>query len=128
MSPQFHMIAGAPHPVAPFSHAVEIDGLVTGQLPIDPRRDAAPLPPDVETQTRTTFANLVTVLNGVGLGLEHVVSARCFLTHFAEDYARFNSVYAEYFPADRLPARTCIGVTALALEARVEIDFVACRK
>ena len=31
------------------------------------------------------------------------------------------------FDAGRLPARTCIGVTALARGARVEIDFVARR-
>ena len=130
MTPLFHMIAGAPTPVAPFSHAVEIDGwvFVTGQLPIDPQHDAdAPLPPDVEAQTHLTFGNLVTVLGGLGLGLEHVISARCFLTHFYEDYERFNRVYAGYFPAERRPARTCIGVTGLARHARVEVDFIARR-
>ena len=37
-------------PVAPFSHAVEVDGwvLVTGQMPNDPTDEAAPLPPTVE--------------------------------------------------------------------------------
>ena len=46
----FHMAAGAPSPVAPFSHAVEVDGwvLVTGQMPNDPADEAAPLPPTVE--------------------------------------------------------------------------------
>ena len=40
----FHMVAGAPSPVAPFSHAVEVDGwvLVTGQMPNDPTDEAAP--------------------------------------------------------------------------------------
>jgi len=38
-----------------------------------------------------------------------------------------NAVYASYFPADRRPARTCIGVTALARGARVEIDLLARR-
>jgi hypothetical protein len=35
---KFHMIAGGPKPVAPFSHAVETDGfvLVTGQMPDTP--------------------------------------------------------------------------------------------
>jgi 2-iminobutanoate/2-iminopropanoate deaminase len=127
--PQFLMVPDAPRPVAPFSHAVETDGwvFVTGQLPIDPRRESAPIPPDVETQTRLTFANLITVLDAQGLGLEHVVCARCFLTQFEADYARFNRVYAEYFPSQRYPARTCVGVTALARSALVEIDFIARR-
>ena len=36
---KFHMIAGGPKPVAPFSHAVETDGFVfvTGQMPDTPR-------------------------------------------------------------------------------------------
>jgi len=38
-----------------------------------------------------------------------------------------NVVYRSYFPVDRLPARTCIGVTGLARGALVEIDLVARR-
>ena len=71
--------------------------------------------------------NLAIVLKGVGLGLEHVVSARVFLTHFDRDYAEMNEVYRSYFPSDRLPARTCVGVTALAVNALVEIDLIARR-
>jgi enamine deaminase RidA (YjgF/YER057c/UK114 family) len=67
------------------------------------------------------------MLAGLGLGREHVVTARVFLTHFDEDYQRMNRVYETYFSAGRLPARTCIGVTALALGARIEIDFIARR-
>jgi len=52
---------------------------------------------------------------------------RAFLTHFERDYAPMNKVYRSYFPADRLPARTCVGVTALARDALVEIDFIARR-
>ena len=125
----FMMIPSAPAPVAPFSHAVEVDGWVflTGQMPTDPEDDAAPLPAGIEAQTRRVMDNLILVLNGVSLGLEHVVSARAFLTHFERDYAAMNEVYRSYFPKDRLPARTCVGITALARGALVEIDFVARR-
>ena len=128
-NPHFMMIPGAPAPVAPFSHAVEVDGWVflTGQMPTDPEDDAAPLPAGIEAQTRRVMDNLILVLNGVSLGLEHVVSARAFLTHFERDYAAMNEVYRSYFPKDRLPARTCVGVTALARGALVEIDFIARR-
>ncbi len=121
------MMAGAPAPVAPFSHACEIDGwiFVTGQLPIVPADNS--IPEGLEEQTRLIFENLVTVLNDLGLGLEHVVCARCFLTHFYEDYESFNAIYASYFPEDKRPARTCIGVTGLARAARVELDFIARR-
>jgi len=127
--PVFHMLSGAPAPVAPYSHAVEIDGwvLVTGQLATDPDDDDLPLPDGVEAQTLKTMDNLRRVLAGLGLGFEHVLQARVFLTHFERDYAAMNTVYASYFPPDRRPARTCIGVTGLARGGLVEIDFVAKR-
>ena len=128
-NPLFHMIEQAPQPVAPFSHAVETDGWVflTGQMPTDPQDPQAALPEGIEAQTRRVMDNLVLVLEGLGLGLEHVVSARAFLTEFERDYATMNAVYRSYFPAGRLPARTCVGVTALAVQALVEIDFIARR-
>ena len=128
-APQFHLLANAPTPVAPFSHAVEADGWIflTGQMPTDPDDDAKPLPEGVVAQTRRVMDNLVIVLESLGLGLEHVIQARAYLTHFEEDYAAMNAVYASYFPPDRLPARTCVGVTGLARGARVEIDMIARR-
>ncbi|MBO6521497.1 MAG: RidA family protein [Rhodospirillales bacterium] len=127
--PIFHNFAAAPTHVAPFSHAVECDGWVqlTGQMPTDPDDDSAPLPGGVAAQTRRVMDNLVIVLGELGLGLEHVLSARVFITHFERDYEDMNDVYKSYFPADRLPARTCVGVTGLARNALVEIDMIAKR-
>ena len=123
------MVATGPRPVAPFSHAVETDGWVflTGQMPTDPDAPDAPLPDGIAAQTHRVMANLAIVLNGLGLGLEHVVQCRCYLAAFERDYAAFNKVYATHFPPDRLPARTTIGVTALAVGALVEIDVLAKR-
>lgn len=127
--PLFHMIAGGARPVAPFSHAVEADGwvLLTGQMPTDPQAPDAPLPDGIEAQTRAVMRNLQIVLAGVGLDLSHVLQCRIYLTEFERDYAAFNALYQTYFPADRRPARTTIGVTALAVGALVEIDMVARR-
>ncbi|WP_234455144.1 RidA family protein [Thermohalobaculum xanthum] len=128
-APLFHMIAGGPRPVAPFSHAVEADGWVflTGQMPTDPAAPDAPLPAGIEAQTRRVMENLRVVLGGLGLDLSHVIQCRCYLTEFERDYAAFNAVYQSFFPPDRRPARTTVGVTALAVGALVEIDMVARR-
>ena len=126
----FHMIGGAPDPVAPFSHAVEADGWVflTGQMPFTGTSNASAYPETVEDQTHQVMKNLQAVLAGCGLGLEHVACVRIFLRHFDEHYERMNAVYASYFPADRRPARTCIGVTGLARGALVEIEMIARRE
>lgn len=125
----FHLLSNGPRPVAPFSHAVEADGwvLLTGQMPTDPDAPDAPLPEGIEAQTRRVMDNLALILNGLGLDLSHVLQMRAYLTEFERDYAAFNATYQTYFPEDRRPARTTIGVTALAVGALVEIDCVAKR-
>ena len=127
--PIFHNFSGAPTHVAPFSHAVECEGWVqlTGQMPTDPEDDSKPLPNGIEAQTRRVLDNLIIVLSEAGLGLENVLSVRVFITDFKRDYDTMNEVYKTYFPEDRLPARTCVGVTGLARDALVEIDMVAKR-
>ena len=122
------MIEGGPRPVAPFSHAVETDGFVfvTGQMPDTPQAPGV-LPDGIEAQTRAVMENLHLVLAGLSLGFEQVVMARIYLTRFKQDYAVVNEIYRSYFAPDRLPARTCVGVTGLAYDALIEIDLV-CRK
>lgn len=126
---QYHMVKDAPTPVGPFSHAVESDGLIvlTGQMPTDPSNDSAPLPAGVQAQTRRVMDNLILVLKGIGLTLADVISVRIFLTNFERDYYPMNDVYKSYFEPGKLPARTCVGVTGLAVGACVEIDFTARR-
>ena len=123
----FQMIDGAPQPVAPFSHIVAVDGwyFLTGQMPTFPDDPEKPLPEGIEAQTKRVMDNLIIVLNGAGLDLSHVVQARVYLTDFDRDYAAMNDAYRSYFPQDRLPARTCVGVSGLAVGALVEIDMVA---
>lgn len=127
--PIHHMIASGPRPVAPFSHAVEADGwvFVTGQMPTDPNAPDSPLPEGVAAQTQRVIDNLKIVLGGIGLGLEHVTMARIYLTEFQRDYAAMNEVWVRNFEAGKLPARTTVGVTGLAVGALVEIDLVARR-
>lgn len=127
--PVRHMIASGPRPVAPFSHAVEANGFVfvTGQMPTDPAAPDAPLPEGIEAQTRRVMDNLRIVLGGIGLGFEHVVMARIYLTEFNRDYAALNALWPSFFAPGQLPARTTVGVTALAVGALVEIDLVASR-
>ena len=124
-----HMISSGPRPVAPFSHAVEAGGFVfvTGQMPTDPAAPEAPLPEGIEAQTRRVVDNLRIVLAGVGLTLADVTMARIYLTAFERDYAALNALWPSFFEPGKLPARTTVGVTALAVGALVEIDLVARR-
>ena len=129
MHPIFHLLPDAPKPVAPYSHAVEAGAFVfvTGQLATDPDDDSLPVPAGIAAQTHKVMANLARVLEGCDLSFANVVSVRIFLTDFKGDYAKMNEIYATYFAADKRPARTTIGVTALARDGAVEIDMIAVR-
>jgi len=68
--------------------------------------------------------NLKHVLTAANTSLENVVFVRIYLINF-QDFDKMNAVYESYFTSDKLPARTCIGVTGLAVGASVEIDLIA---
>jgi enamine deaminase RidA (YjgF/YER057c/UK114 family) len=126
-TPVHRMVEGAALAVAPYSHFVEVDGWVflMGQFAMTPGVVVA------RTISRTRRA-VPWAISGscwpaAGLGFEHVVSARVFLVDFAAGYEPRNRVWETYFAPGRRPARTCVGVTALAWGATVEIDFIARR-
>jgi 2-iminobutanoate/2-iminopropanoate deaminase len=116
--------APPPPPTAAYSHAVRAGDLlfVTGQLGVDPKTNAL-VPGGAAAQTRQVMQNLETVLAGAGTSFGRVVMVRIYLVDFA-DYPAVNAVYASYFEPGRLPARTTVGVTALALGGAVEIDLI----
>lgn len=120
--------AAAPAPVAgaPYSQAVAATPgeivFVSGQIPVDPASGAL-APGDARVQTEVVMRNIAAVLAGAGGGLEHVVKCTVFLTDLG-DFAAMNEVYARAF-AGHAPARSTVGVAALPLGARVEIEAIA---
>jgi 2-iminobutanoate/2-iminopropanoate deaminase len=116
---------GVPPAVAPFAHATAAGQTlyVTGQMPTDV--DGKVVGPDVASQTDQVLRNLLRVTELCGGELADVVSVRAYLIDWA-DYAAFNDAYAAWFP-ERLPSRTCVGVTGLAVGALVELDWVCWR-
>jgi reactive intermediate/imine deaminase len=116
---------GVPPAVAPFAHATAAGPTlyVTGQMPTDVT--GAVVGEDVASQTDQVLRNLLTVTELCGGGPADVVQVRAYLIDW-DDYGAFNAAYAAWFP-DRLPSRTCVGVTGLAVGARVEIDWVCWR-
>ena len=116
--------APPPPPTAAYSHAVRAGEylFVTGQLGVDPKTNTL-VPGGTVAQTHQAMRNLQAVLAGAGTTLARAVMVRIYLTNFA-DYPAMNAAYASYFTAGKLPARTTVGVTALALDAAVEIDLI----
>jgi reactive intermediate/imine deaminase len=116
---------GVPPAVAPFAHATAAGPTlyVTGQMPTDVTGTV--VGDEVATQTDQVLGNLLRVTQLCGGRVNDVVAVRAFLLDW-DDYEAFNTAYAQWFP-DRLPSRTCVGTTGLAVGALVEIDWVCWR-
>jgi 2-iminobutanoate/2-iminopropanoate deaminase len=121
----------APAPVAgaPYSQAIAA-GLgegeivyVSGQLGIDPAEGTL-VADDVSEQTALVIRHIAAVLAEAGGGLADVVKTTVYLTDLAGDFPAMNEVYGHAFSGPA-PARATVGVAALPLGARVEIEAVA---
>ena len=118
----------APAPVqgAPYSQAVAATPgeviYVSGQVPIDPTTGQL-IEDDIHLQTALVLRNIAAILAEAGSSLHEVVKTTVYLKDFG-DFAAMNEVYAHAFDG-HAPARATIGVAALPLGARVEIEAVA---
>ena len=114
----------APAAVGPYSQAVASDNIIftSGQIPINPKTgkiEAA----TIEEQTEQVMKNLHYVLAQGGVAFDRVIKTTCFLADM-NDFAAFNGVYARYFP-ENPPARSCVQVAALPMDAKVEVEVIA---
>jgi 2-iminobutanoate/2-iminopropanoate deaminase len=114
----------APKAIGPYSQAIRTESLVftAGQVGLDPATMEL-IEGGVEAQTRQVLTNLKHVLEKADSGLKFVVKTTVFLQDMA-DFARMNSVYAEFFP-ENPPARSTVQVAGLPKGALVEIECVA---
>jgi 2-iminobutanoate/2-iminopropanoate deaminase len=114
----------APNTGLPFSPGVRVGNTVyvAGHLGRDPVTSKL-VPGGMEAETRQSLNNIREVLRAAGMDLKDVASVTVYITSFA-DFARFNAVYREYFPADP-PARATVQVAALNDGARVELQMIA---
>lgn len=111
-------------PVGPFSPAVvgTASLYLSGQVAQDPESGRL-VDGDTAEQTDRILRNVGSVLEAAGRSFADVLRVGVFLTDMA-DFQAMNAVYATYFEPP-YPARTTVGVAALPLGARVEMDFVA---
>lgn len=114
----------APAAVGPYSQGLKSADLLflSGQIPLDPATKAL-VPGDIATQARQVMRNLGAVLEAAGASFQDVVKTTIYLVDL-NDFARVNEVYGSFFESSP-PARATVGVAALPLGARIEIDAIA---
>ena len=110
-------------PTNPFSPAVRVGDMLylAGQVGTD--STGTLVTGGIEPETRQTLTNIADVLAKTGSSMDRVVKCTAFLADMKE-WPAMNGVYRTYFPKN-FPARSALGATGLALNARVEIECIA---
>jgi len=114
-------------PVRPFSPAVRANGflILSGQIGTDSA--GVVVTGGIVPETRQTMENIKRVLEQNGSSMDQVVKCSVFMADMKE-WATMNEVYVTFFNEARRPARSALGATGLALNARVEIECLAAEK
>ncbi|WP_157464860.1 RidA family protein [Balneola vulgaris] len=112
-------------PASPlYSQAIQVGNhiFVSGQVGYDIEKQAL-AGDDLASQTHQTIKNIQSILNAAGYELSDVVEAQVFLDDM-DNYSAFNDIYVTYFP-ENPPARAVVEVSALPINAKVEIKLSA---
>ncbi|MDT9196654.1 Rid family detoxifying hydrolase [Limnospira sp. PMC 1042.18] len=106
--------------------AVIINGFIyiAGQIAIDPRLNIMLCDDEITDQTRRVMDNIGAILTAAGVGWSKVVNTTIFMVDLQES-DRMNSVYSSYFTDGNLPICTCVAVSQLPENARVQIQCIA---
>ena len=114
----------APQAIGPYSQAIRVGRFVytAGQIAINPETSQI-VEGEVSAQAEQVMQNLQAVLEAAGTSLDNVVKTTIFL-RYMKDFSAVNEVYGKFFGAEN-PARSTVAVSALPLNALVEIEAVA---
>ena len=107
----------------PISESARVGDLLflAGQIGED--KDGNLVPGGIKAEAEQMMSNIEAALGRRGLAMEHVVKCTVFLADIAE-WGAFNEVYKKHFSRP-YPARSALGASGLANNARVELECVA---
>jgi len=113
----------APGAVGPYSQGIRSGQVVvtSGQLPAPP--DGELVTHDIGDATIACLKNVRAILEAGGAALADVIKVTVFLTDMG-DFAAVNRAYESFFQQP-YPARSCIEVARLPMDAPIEIEAMA---
>lgn len=111
----------APKAIGPYSPAVKLGDFVflSGQLGMN--AEGVLVSDDVKQQSVQAMENIGALLSEMGLSYKHIVKTTVFVSDL-NDFNTVNEVYGSYFDEGVYPARSCVEVSRLPKDAKVEIE------
>jgi len=119
----YHDMPGNEESNLPFSSAVQVGNMLylSGALGNVPGTLEL-VPGGIKAETRRTMDTIKATVEQFGSSMDNVVKCNVFMADMSE-WPAMNDVYRTYFK--RMPARSALGASGLALGARVEIECTA---
>jgi 2-aminomuconate deaminase len=126
----------APEPVGLYPHARRVGSLLflsgvgprlrgSQKIPGVELNDAGEIVSyDIETQCRSVFENVRSIVDEAGSSWANIVDVTVFLTNMKNDFPVYNRIYAEYF-ADNQPCRTTVEISSLPTPIAIELKVIA---
>ena len=113
----------APKAIGPYSQGQKIKNLVftSGQIPINP--ETGVLVTEIKEATKQSLENVKAILEAAGTSLNNVVKTVVFVKNM-DDFKIVNEIYGTYFSENK-PARSCVEVSKLPMDAVIEIEAIA---
>ena len=113
----------APQAIGTYSQGIKSGNLVftSGQIPLNPETGEL-INGDFKSEISQVLMNLNAVLKSGGSSLKKAVKLTVFLTDLSY-FPQVNEVFKEYFP-ENPPARSAVQVSALPMNAKIEIEAV----
>ena len=113
----------APQAIGTYSQGIQSGNLVftSGQIPLNPETGEL-INGDFKSEISQVLTNLNAVLKSGGSSLKKAIKLTVFLTDLSY-FPQVNEVFKEFFP-ENPPARSAVQVSALPMNAKIEIEAV----
>lgn len=119
----------APKPIGPYSQAIKTKNLlmISGQIPI--HVNSKEIPKKIYNQTLLVLNNIKEIIKKTDFKIKNIIKTTIFTTNLNK-IKIINSAYEKFFKNKllRFPARSCVEVSKLPKNVKIEIEAIVYKK
>lgn len=118
----------APIAIGPYNQAIHAGNFIflSGQIPINPKNNI--IKESISDQVTQSLENIKNILKETNLKIKNIVKTTLFIIDF-NDFEIINITYEKFFKINKsiFPARSCVQVSKLPKNVKIEIEAIAFR-
>lgn len=121
-----------PSSIGPYTQSIETNNIIfiSGQIPIIP--NTLLIPNNIYDQTYQVLKNIKNIIESKKLTINNIVKTTLFIKDM-NDLSIINTSYKKFFESHtslkvfKFPARSCVEVSRLPKDVKIEIESIAMR-